>query len=33
MIGDQVGLPKLLDGLVMLPLITVVLVPLLKQKR
>lgn len=33
MIGDQVGLPKLLDGLVMLPLVTVVLVPLLKQKR
>ena len=33
MIGDQVGLPKLLDGLVMLPLITVVLVPLLKQKQ
>ena len=33
MLGDHFGLARVLDGLVMLPLITVVLVPLLKQKR
>ena len=32
MLGDHFGLARVLDGLVMLPLITVVLVPLLKQK-
>ena len=32
MIGDQVGLPKLLDGLVMLPLATSVLTLLLKRE-
>ena len=32
MIGDQVGLPKLLDGLVMLPLATSVLTLFLKQE-
>ena len=31
-LGDHFGLARVLDGLVMLPLITVVLVPLLKQK-
>ena len=32
LLGDHFGLAKVLDGLVMLPLISVVLVPLLKQK-
>ena len=31
-LGDHFGLARVLDGLVMLPLITVVLIPLLKQK-
>ncbi len=33
MLGDHFGLPTVLDGLVMLPLATTALIPLLKRKR